>query len=122
MTTSDVDAATRTPAPDGDSPDSRGDWWRLTPEESHVPEDRDGPVAECPYCGRPFETGRARALHVGEDHPEVCTDEEQAAYEEADAAERDELFVYHMKAVVIIGLSWAAFVLLYMVAIGSDLI
>ncbi len=98
------------------------DWWRLTPEESRVPEDREDPVAECPYCGRPFEDSRARTLHVGEVHREACTDEERAAYEEADEAEVDDLFVYHLKAVVAIGLTWAAFVILYMVAIGSNII
>jgi len=98
------------------------DWWRLTPEESRVPADREGPVAECPYCGRPFEDSHARTLHVGEVHRAECTDAERAAYEEADEAEVDDLFVYHLKAVVAIGLTWAAFVILYMVAIGSNII
>jgi hypothetical protein len=99
-----------------------GDDWQIGPAESRVPADYDGPVADCPYCGRPFETERARTLHVVESHSEEATDEERAAYEEADAAEREELFVYHIKAVVAIGLTWAAFVVLYMVAIGSNIV
>ncbi len=105
--------------PDDDGTD---DWWRVTADESRVPADHDGPVAACPYCDRPFESSRARALHVGEDHPDRCTDEERAAYEEADEAERDDLFVYHLKAVVVIGLTWAIFVILYMVAIGTNVV
>lgn len=99
-----------------------GDWWRLDDDELRVPADHDGPVAECPYCERPFATSRARALHVGEAHTDRCTEEERAAYREADEAEVDDLFVYHMKAVITIGLTWAAFVLLYMVAIGSNIV
>ncbi len=132
--TADSDGRERdTPTDPGTTGDARGDttpatdattadWWRLTPEESRVPEDREGPVAQCPYCGRPFEDSHARTLHVGEVHPERCTDEERAAYEEADEAEVDDLFVYHLKAVVAIGLTWSVFVILYMVAIGSNII
>jgi len=118
-------------AGDGDDDDEAGadaterstaDWWRLGPDESRVPPDREGPVAECPYCGRPFEESRARTLHVGEVHRERATEAEREAYEEADAAEVDDLFVYHLKAVVVIGLAWAGFVVLYMVAIGSNVI
>lgn len=103
------------------APDPK-EYWRLASEESRVPGDREGPVAECPYCGRPFDGSRARTLHVVEAHPEAATDAERAAYEAADEAEREELFVYHLKAVVVIGLTWAAFVILYMVALGSGLV
>jgi hypothetical protein len=96
--------------------------WALGTAEVSVPADREDPVADCPYCERPFPTSRARALHVGEAHPDACSDDERAAYEEADEAERDELFVYHLKAVVTIGLTWAGFVLLYMVAIGTNVV
>lgn len=117
-----VGDADATATADASHAESTEDWWRLTPKESRVPDDREDPVAECPYCGRPFESSHARTLHVGEVHRAECTDEERAAYEEADEAEVDDLFVYHLKAVVAIGLTWAAFVILYMVAIGSNII
>jgi hypothetical protein len=77
------------------------------------------PTVGCQYCGRPFATERARVLHRGEVHPERCTDAEREAYEAAREAERDDLFYFHMKTVVALGLLWAAMVLLYMAALGS---
>lgn len=94
------------------------DTLPITPEHTEVPSE-ESVATRCPYCDRPFPDARAYHLHVGERHPEACTDEEWAAYEEADRAERDDLFVYHLKAVVVIGVIWAVFVLLYMIAIGS---
>ncbi|PSQ19171.1 hypothetical protein BRD00_02695 [Halobacteriales archaeon QS_8_69_26] len=81
-----------------------------------VPTDED-PADRCPYCGRPFDDGRARDLHVGEDHPDELTPEDHAAYELAAEEEEDELFLYHLKVVAALGLGWMAFVLVYMVLI-----
>lgn len=91
----------------------------ITTTDTEVPEDRE--AIDCPYCGRPFADARSRHLHVGEEHPEECTEKEREAYEDADEAEKEDLFVYHLKAVVIIGVLWAAFVILYMVALGSNI-
>lgn len=91
----------------------------ITAADTDVPENRD--ATKCPYCGRPFGDARSRHLHVGEDHPEECTETEREAYEDADEAEREDLFVYHLKAVVTIGILWGAFVILYMVALGSNI-
>lgn len=83
-----------------------------------VPEDEE-PTARCPYCDRPFSSEHDRDLHVGETHEEVATEAEVAAYEHALDEESDELFVYHFKVVVALGVVWALTVLLYMVALGS---
>jgi len=88
-----------------------------TPRPAIEVTDGDDPDEWCPYCDRPFDAERARDLHVGEDHPDEATDEDLAAYELAAEAEDDELFLYHLKVVVAIGLSWTAFVLVYMVLI-----
>ena len=77
------------------------------------------PAARCRYCGRPFRTERLRDLHVGEVHAEEATDAEREAYEEADEAELDELFFYHIKVVVLIGLLFSAFVLGYTVVLSG---
>jgi NAD-dependent SIR2 family protein deacetylase len=92
----------------------------ITTDDVRLPDDRDA-APRCPYCDRPFADVRARNLHVGEDHPEECTEAERRAYESADEDEREDLFVYHIKAVVAIGLTWAVFVVLYMVALGSGI-
>ncbi|MFB6304419.1 MAG: DNA-binding protein [Haloferacaceae archaeon] len=92
---------------------------RATPDpEFDVPADRP-PAARCRYCDRPFADERARDLHRGEVHPERCTEAELEAYEAARSAEREDLFYFHLKTVVALGVLYAAMVLLYMVALGS---
>jgi hypothetical protein len=77
------------------------------------------PAAECRHCGRPFNTERARDLHVGKRHEETATDAEIDAYETATETERDELFFYHIKIVVSLGVVYAVLVIVYMAALGS---
>jgi len=78
----------------------------------------DGATPErCPHCGRPFPTGRLRDLHVGERHDP--TDEERERYESAIEQERDDLWLFHAKAVVALGVTYAATVILYMAVLGS---
>jgi hypothetical protein len=79
--------------------------------------DEERPAERCPRCNRPFPTERALALHVGEAHDPEC-----AAYEAALAAERDDLFYFHLRVVVALGLLYAVTVLVYMVALGSGLL
>lgn len=81
--------------------------------------DGETPAARCPYCGRPFRTERLRDLHVGEVHEDERTDAEGEAHDEADEAELDELFFYHIKVVVLIGLLFSAFVLGYTVVLSG---
>lgn len=85
--------------------------------DTDVPSD-DRPVPRCPYCDRPFRRERERDLHVGEEHGDACTGEERTAYERADDAEVDELFLYHMKVVAAIALIYSGFVIVYMVLAG----
>ncbi|QLG63980.1 hypothetical protein HUG12_04035 [Halorarum salinum] len=86
--------------------------------DTRVPAGED-PAARCPYCDRPFRTGRLRDLHVGQVHAEGCSEAEREAYEEADEAELDDLFFYHIKVVVLIGLLFSAFVLGYTVVLSG---
>ncbi|AZH27127.1 DNA-binding protein [Haloplanus aerogenes] len=79
-------------------------------------------AATCPYCGRPFASTDARDLHVGEVHGAACSAAERADYEAAHEAERDALFYYHLRVVAALGVLYALTVLLYMVALGSDLL
>jgi hypothetical protein len=75
--------------------------------------DGETPAAECPYCGRPFQTERLRALHVGERHPEECTDDERAEFEAAREAESDDLFIYHLKVIAALVVLFFVFVYAY---------
>jgi hypothetical protein len=79
----------------------------------------EAPAARCPYCDRPFDAERARDLHVGSVHEAEATGAESEAYEEAMDAERDELFFYHVKVVVALGVIYAVLVVVYMAALGS---
>jgi hypothetical protein len=76
------------------------------------------PVLECPYCERPFVSQHLRDLHVGERHPDSCTETEREAAAEATDAELDELFVFHIKVVATLTLLYAALVLIYMVVLA----
>lgn len=83
--------------------------------ETFVPDD-ETPAARCRYCDRPFRTERSWALHVGEEHPDRYTDEEAEAYEQATSNEEEDLFGFHMKVFVAIGVIHTVVVLAYMVA------
>jgi hypothetical protein len=76
-------------------------------------------AARCPHCDRPFTAERARDLHVGEVHGDASSAEERTAYEEARAAERDDLFYFHLRVVAALAVLYSAVVLLYMIALGS---
>jgi hypothetical protein len=79
-------------------------------------------AAACPHCERPFAAVEARDLHVGEVHGAACSPGEWDAYEAAREAERDDLFYYHLRVVAALGVLYAVTVLVYMVALGSDLL
>jgi hypothetical protein len=87
--------------------------------ETHVPDD-ETPAAACPYCDRPFRSEHARDLHVGERHDP--TDAERERYEAALERERDDLWLFHARAVVGLGVTYAGTVILYMVVLGSGLL
>lgn len=70
----------------------------ITEPEFVVAED-DSPV-RCPHCNRPFRTEHLYDLHLGEVHPQACSEEELNAYEEAYDAESHDLFTFHAKVVV----------------------
>lgn len=89
-----------------------------TQPETSVPAGEQ-PAGRCSYCGRPFATERLHALHVGETHPGRCTDAEREAYERARQDEDDELFLFHFKVVGALGVTYALFVLAYMVVLSG---
>lgn len=90
---------------------------RAKPLRTTVPPEVD-PVAECPYCGQPFQSAAARDLHVGEDHSEACSDEERLAYEAAADAEEEEMFYFHMKVGFALGVTNAVLILAYLIVLG----
>ncbi len=77
------------------------------------------PTATCPYCDRPFTSDRARDLHLGEVHDDELDTVQCDAVEMAREAERDDLFLFHIKTVMALGVIYTAMVILYMVAIQS---
>lgn len=89
--------------------------------ETTVP-DGDTPAGRCPHCDRPFPDETALRLHVGEVHDADAGEDEAAAYEAAREAERDDLFFFHLRVVIYLGLLYSFGVVLYMVALGSNLL
>ncbi|WP_338727383.1 hypothetical protein [Haladaptatus sp. DJG-WS-42] len=80
--------------------------------------DTDPPATYCRYCDQPFDSAQTRALHVGETHTDEWTTDDQTAYDEALTAEDDELWVYHMKVVVGLAVTYAIVVVVYMIVLG----
>lgn len=77
--------------------------------ELRVPDD-ETPV-RCPECGRPFRTEQLRALHLGDRHD---ADDYRDAYESAREAEREDLFIYHLKVVAALVAVYAFFFFTYL--------
>lgn len=69
-------------------------------EPEFVVAEDDPPGVRCPHCNRPFRNEHLYRLHLGEIHPDVCSEEELKAYEEAYEAESRDLFTFHAKVVV----------------------
>ena len=78
----------------------------------------ESPAATCSYCERPFDTERSHALHLGEEHADQLTDAEQEAHQTAIEDERAELWWYHMKVVVALGVTNGVVILGYMVVLA----
>lgn len=81
------------------------------------PDDRE--VHECSHCGRPFASARQRDLHLGEVHGDDIDESEREAYEVAMDEERDELWLYHFKAVVVLLAIYMATGLLYLIVLSG---
>ncbi|WP_049902185.1 DUF7410 domain-containing protein [Halococcus agarilyticus] len=99
------------------TPDSSASPDGLSTPDTAIP-DAETPVAQCPYCSRPFRTERACTLHLGDSHHEKWTDDERAAYGAAVDDEADDLFVFHLKVVGALSLLYAGYVLAYMIVLG----
>ncbi|MFC7078987.1 DUF7410 domain-containing protein [Halorussus caseinilyticus] len=84
----------------------------VSDSEVRVP-DAETP-ARCPHCRRPFRTERLRALHVGDSHAEDCSADQREAYDAALEAEREDLFVYHLKVVAGLVAVYAFFFFTYL--------
>lgn len=90
----------------------------ITPE-TDVPAGEE-PAARCRHCDQPFRAEHYRDLHLGTAHEAALTEEEQEAYLEAVEEEDEELFVYHLKIVAAIAVTYAIFVVVYMVVLGGS--
>ncbi len=84
-----------------------------TPEPAvAVPEGED-PAARCRHCDRPFRDERLYALHLGEAHPDDCSDAERERYEAIYDEENHDLFTFHVKVVVTLLVTYFVFTYLY---------
>jgi uncharacterized C2H2 Zn-finger protein len=90
------------------------------PEPATAVPDGEEPAARCPHCDRPFRNEHAHDLHVGELHEP--TTGERDRYEAALERERDDLWLFHARAVIGLGVTYTATVILYMVVLGSGLL
>lgn len=89
----------------------------------HPPTEIDGseePIT-CKFCDRPFRTDRHRNLHIAEWHEDEATSIDEESIQSAKEAEADDLYFYHLKVVFALGAIYSISVILYMVALGSDI-
>jgi len=91
--------------------ETESEWAASATEESA----EEPPAAVCVHCGRPFKRTRYYHLHLGVEHEDELDEVEREAYAQADEAESEEMFVYHLKVVAALSTMWAVFVLGYMV-------
>ena len=68
---------------------------------------------ECPYCEAVFARERHRDLHVGQAHDGALSAAEREAYETAEAAEREDLRLFRLKALAALVLVYFGFLILY---------
>lgn len=68
---------------------------------------------DCPHCEAAFARERHRSLHLGQDHAATLTGEERDAYEAAEAAEREDLRMFRLKALAALVLVYFGFLILY---------
>lgn len=73
----------------------------------------DATPARCPHCGQPFPTERLCTLHLGERHRNEWTDDERERYESALDTEIDELFVFHLKVIGALVITFFGFTYTY---------
>jgi len=81
--------------------------------ETTVPEDAT-PV-RCPYCDQPFAREQYRTLHVGLEHYDRIDEDEYEAFEDAYAAESDELRTYRLKLLAVLVFVYFGFLFVYAV-------
>ncbi|ELZ22333.1 DNA-binding protein [Halosimplex carlsbadense 2-9-1] len=99
--------------PTGPSTPSRGPTGTDDDTAYDVPP--DAPVAECEYCGRPFESAGLLALHRGRAHESTLTDDQRAAYEDAYEAESGQLQRFRLKALALLVLLYFGLLMVYAV-------
>jgi hypothetical protein len=79
----------------------------------------ESPAATCGYCGRPFASQQAHDLHLGEAHADALSDDERHTYEAAREEEDADLWYFHMKVVIAIGIAHSLLILGYMVVLSA---
>jgi hypothetical protein len=100
-----------------DNPRDRNTHRRYGQPRTEVPDGVE-PAARCRLCDRPFPTTDQHALHLGAVHDGELTEAEREGYEAAREAESDDLFLYHLKVIAVLGTLYAVLVLVYMVVLS----
>lgn len=83
----------------------------LPDPEMHAPDEEI--AARCPYCDRPFLEQRLHDLHLGEVHSDELMDDERDAFERAHRSEEGELFFFHLRVVIALGVVYSMSVIGY---------
>lgn len=82
-------------------------------DRGSTPPDAPGDPAVCSYCGARFVDDELLALHRGLEHGPALDDREWEAYVDAVAAERDDLRLFRLQALVALLVIYFGFVLVY---------
>lgn len=73
----------------------------------------DAPAHECPYCEVVLPEQELLELHVGVEHEDDATDAELEAFEDTFERESNQVFIYHLKVIVLVVAIYFIFLFTY---------
>lgn len=73
----------------------------------------DAPAHDCPYCEAVIPTDELLTLHVGIEHEDRATEAELEAYEDTFERESNQVFIYHLKVIVMVVAIYFVFLFTY---------
>lgn len=73
----------------------------------------DAPAHDCPYCEAVLPEQELLELHVGVEHEDEATDDELEAFEDTFEGESNQVFIYHLKVIVMVVAIYFIFLFTY---------
>lgn len=100
------------------TPNTTTDAGSTSPRAESMPDSvydvpPDAPAHECPYCEAVLPERDLFELHVGVEHENEATDAELEAFEDTFEQESNQVFIYHLKVIVLVVAIYFIFLFTY---------